>query len=210
MFLYLFSFAFLSADTGIGIAYGFKNMKNSTIESKSTKQTDMKHNNNFNICLSFNHWRKIQSNIFIGGDINLGFVKNELTHKDENLDLKIGNNNINLEFCIKAGLGNNRAKLYLGPVICATRFSPKIVYLNKHIDTLEKNILTPFFGFRGGISFMTISKLSLDIYYTYGFSDKKRLESSSFGIKSISEFDSEFFKFKPSLSRVGFAAHYRI
>lgn len=197
----------MHASTGLGFAFGFKNLNNASIKSKNLIKSDMKHGNDLTFCLSVNHWRRVMSHVFVGGDINFGLSFDELTYKNDKLDLKIRNNNINLEFDIKVGLGNDAFKMYVGPAICATRFTPKVQYLGTGVKNSEKNIIAPLLGLRGGIELQLQRRVSASLYYTYAFTDEKKLESNVFGMKSISSFDAEFFVFKPRISRVGLALH---
>ncbi len=222
-FLCLF-ICFSYADTGIGFSIGFKDGKsilqykeNNNIEKKKMNSTS-----NFNVCASFDHWRKIKNNIFIGGDINLGLVNKKITYKDNKIDITMKNNNIYTELFVKLGIGTEQVKVFFGPGVCLTRFTPQIEYKTTNdkkskeltynsVKLEEKNILSPFAAFKFGMYFKPLPKLSVDIGYIVGFTSKKMLESYEFSVNdSIPEFDKNSFKFSPKISHVSISMHYRI
>ncbi|QEK38707.1 hypothetical protein [Candidatus Cytomitobacter primus] len=214
--------AHLYANTGIGIALGSKDFKQPVIKSDNDLNgKKMKTSKNFSFGLSFDHWNNINRIVHIGGSVNIGIVNKTITYTSDELDLKIKNDNLNLELFAKIGIGSRKMKIYTGPGICATRFKPEASFIdmssgifdpsnNNKIEFDEKSIFVPFFGVKSGMYFEISSKLSFDISYIWAVTSFNRLESKSFGLNSISPFDSRFFRFKPKVSRAGLSIHYRI
>ncbi len=204
------------ADTGIGVSVGLKDNQQSVLLSKSSNY-QMNSNYNYNLCLSATNWRKLNTGVFIGGDINIGFANKTLNYKDDEIDCKITNNNINFEVFAKLGFGSSKFKVYFAPGFCVTKFIPTISYktTNNNVSEMktikfeQKNLLIPFAAFKSGISFAIHPKLSLDLGYTIAITNKQKLESSAFG-NPLSNFDKQFFKFKPAVSHISIGCHYRI